>query len=102
MSLRAKGLWQVLGLRLALLLLLLLWPVWISRLLTVAVGHRSPITIRRIYGALLSESWSRARIVLWVRTTIVAIDGLANWRGALHHVGRLARHGGRAIGNVPV
>jgi hypothetical protein len=70
--------------------LLLLWPVWISRLLAVAVWHRSIVSIGRIHGALLSETWSRARIVLWVRTTIVAIDGLANWRGALHHVSRLA------------
>lgn len=72
------------------LLLLLLWSVWVSRLLTVAVWHRSPIAIRRIYGALLSDTLSRARIVLWVRTTIVAIDGLADGRGALHHVSRLA------------
>ena len=71
-------------------------------MLTVAVWHRAIISIRWIYGALLSETWSRALIILWVRTTIVAVDGLANWRGALHHVGRLAGHGGSAVGNVPV
>lgn len=71
-------------------------------MLTVAVWHRAIVSIRRIYGALLSETWSRALIVLWVRTTIVAVDGLTNWRGALHHVGRLAGHCGSAVGDVPV
>jgi hypothetical protein len=99
LALWAKRLWKVLWLGLA---LRLLWSLVVSWVLAVAVRHGAIVLIRRVHGPLLSGTGALTRIVLRVRATIVAIDRLAQGRGALHHIGGLARHCGSSVGHAHV
>lgn len=75
------------------LALWLRWPLLISRIGAIAVGHGTIVAVMGVHGTLLvSEAGSGARIILWVRPSIVAVDRLPHRRGALHHVGCLRRH----------
>lgn len=99
LTLRAKRLGEVLGLRLALRLRRALVVSWV---LAVAVWHGAIVGILGVHGPLLSGIAARARVVLGMRATIIAIDRLAHGRGALHHIGSLAGHGGSSVGHAHV
>lgn len=97
LALWAKRLGEVLGLRLA---LRLRWSLVVSWVLAVAVRHGAIVLILRVHGPLLSGAGALTLIVLRVRATIIAIDWLAQGRGALHHIGGLAGHCGSSIGHA--
>lgn len=89
LALRPQRLREILRLRLTLGLRLRRQSFCVSRLLGVSVLHRAPVVILRVHGALLARVRAHALIVLWVRSSIIAIHGLSHWRRALHHVGSL-------------
>ena len=57
----------------------------------IYVRHGAIIGVRRFHGTRV--------VLLWMKPPIIAIDRLANWRRALHHVDGLARHGRSTIGH---
>jgi hypothetical protein len=96
LALGAKWVWEILRLRLT-LLLWLLRSFCISRVAGITVGSWLIVLVSRIHGVLLCRAGAVARIIMLLRAPIIAIDRLAHWRSALHHVGSLRRHRGSAV-----